>query len=330
MRNTLRGIGLLIPVAMFALLAIEATPAFSQYRVVASCPGVTDIQPAGTSGAIVVVDTKGNACGGGGTTSTVNQGTPASINTGWPTIGGELSTDATGTFTNATQTTSVMQVGVDGYGTAMVSINGTYGTGTGVFELSDDGGTTWYPVQGSRIDSCTVEPGYTGLTNTNRVWTIPISGADQVRVRSTAVASGTINIRISVSSAVPPSSTAVCGTVTLSSQYPVGSVALTGNGAGSTGAVVGTLTATATTTAYICGFAISATGGVATLGPITVAGLIGSSMVFQLFSTATGANLSQQFNPCIPASAVSTNITITTTADGTASAVDVNSWGYRF
>jgi hypothetical protein len=35
------------------------------------------------------------------------------------------------------------------------------------------------------------------------------------------------------------------------------------------------------------------------------------------------------FTPCIPASAVNTNITIITTADGTASNVDVNSWGYN-
>jgi hypothetical protein len=52
-------------------------------------------------------------------------------------------------------------------------------------------------------------------------------------------------------------------------------------------------------------------------------------MVFQLFSSATGASRAVNFAPCVPASAVNTNITVTTTADGTATAVDVNSWGYR-
>lgn len=118
------------------------------------------------------------------------------------------------------------------------------------------------------------------------------------------------------------------------SQYPINATTtspdpLTGNAAGTTGAVVGTLAAAASKTTHICGFAVSATGGVATVGPITVAGLIGSSMVFQLFSTVTGANLVIPFNPCIPASAANTAITITTTADGTATAVNVNSWGYR-
>lgn len=118
------------------------------------------------------------------------------------------------------------------------------------------------------------------------------------------------------------------------SQYPTNSVTttpapITGNATGSTGAVVGTLSGAASVTTFICGFNVSAIGGTAAVGPITVAGLIGSSQVYQLTSTAAGVMLTQTFNPCIPASAVNTPITVTTTADGSATAVDVNSWGYR-
>jgi hypothetical protein len=113
------------------------------------------------------------------------------------------------------------------------------------------------------------------------------------------------------------------------SQYPYGAIPITGNGAGTTGAVVGTLAAAAGRTTYICGFNVSAIGGTAVVGPVTVAGLVGSSMVFQLSSLAAGANFSQAFVPAIPASAANTAITITTTGDGSASAVDVNSWGYQ-
>ncbi len=112
--------------------------------------------------------------------------------------------------------------------------------------------------------------------------------------------------------------------------YPPGSAAITGNATGSTGAVVGTLAAAAAKTTYICGFSVSAIGGTATVGPITIAGTITSSLVYQLASTASGNLLTQGFSPCIPASAVNTAITITTTADGTASGVDVNSWGFQF
>ncbi len=121
----------------------------------------------------------------------------------------------------------------------------------------------------------------------------------------------------------------------LNSQYPVNSVTTaptpkTGNATGSTGAVVGTLAAVASVTNFICGFNVSAIGGTAAVGPVTIAGLIGSSQVYQANSSiAGGVALSANFNPCIPASAVNTAITVTTTADGTATAVDVNSWGYQ-
>lgn len=52
--------------------AIASFPAQAQYRVVASCPGVTDFQPSGSSGGIPVVDTKGNACAGASSGSAVN------------------------------------------------------------------------------------------------------------------------------------------------------------------------------------------------------------------------------------------------------------------
>ncbi len=110
--------------------------------------------------------------------------------------------------------------------------------------------------------------------------------------------------------------------------YPTGAAPILGNGTGTTGAVVGTLAAAATKTTYICGFSVSAIGGAATVGPIVIAGPA-TSLTYQFASTATGATLAQTFQPCIPASAVNTAITTTTTADGSASAVDVNSWGYQ-
>lgn len=119
--------------------------------------------------------------------------------------------DTTGTFTNATQTTSVTANNGDGYGTALVSINGTYGTATAVFEVSDDNGTTWYPAIATRSDNTASETGYTTLTNTNRQWQIALGGNDSVRVRSTAVASGTVNVRISV--VAQPNAVTVNGSV---------------------------------------------------------------------------------------------------------------------
>lgn len=113
--------------------------------------------------------------------------------------------DVTGTFTNATQTTSVTNGNADGYAGGLISINGTYGTATGVFEESDDGGTTYYSVICARSDGTASETGYTSLTNTNRQWACPVAGNDTVRVRSTAVASGTVNVRVGISAPTPES-----------------------------------------------------------------------------------------------------------------------------
>lgn len=105
---------------------------------------------------------------------------------------------------------------------------------------------------------------------------------------------------------------------------------IAGNGTGSTGAVVGTLAGAASKTTYLCDFDVSAIGGTANVGPVVIAGLLGGSRTYQMTSAAAAVLLSKSFNPCLPASAANTPITITTTADGTATAVDVNSSGYQY
>lgn len=104
---------------------------------------------------------------------------------------------------------------------------------------------------------------------------------------------------------------------------------IAGNATGTTGAVVGTLAAAAAKTTYISGFTVSAIGGTAAVGPIVVAGLAGGSQTYNLTSSVTGNTLAVNFPQAIPASAVNTAITVTTTADATASSVAVNSWGFQ-
>jgi hypothetical protein len=142
-------------------------------------------------------------------------------------------------------------------------------------------------------------------------------------------ASGVINagnpLAVSSAPVAPAAGTAGAG-------YPPGATAISGNATGSTGAVVGTLAANATKFTYICGFNVSAIGATATVGPVVVAGLITASQTYQVpVNSATNATVLGPFNftPCIQSSAINTAITITTTANGTASAVDVNSWGFQ-
>lgn len=174
--------------------------------------------------------------------ATAVQGTAAALTGGWPTINGEAA-DTTGTFTNATQSTSITASNLNGYGNVLISINGTYGTATAVFEGSDDGGTTWYGIsEADRTDSNIIESGYTSLTNTTRAWQISNPGWDSVRVRSTAVASGTVNVRISPSGAP----TAAGASVSIGVALPAGN-AVIGHvitDTGSTTAVTGTVAVT--------------------------------------------------------------------------------------
>ncbi len=117
--------------------------------------------------------------------------------------------------------------------------------------------------------------------------------------------------------------------VVTSTPYSAGATPIAGNASGTTAAVVGTLTSAAAQTAYICGFNVQATG-TGLVGPIVIAGLIGSSQTYQGSAVAAGGLVAgQTFTPCIPASAANINITITTTADATATAVNINSWGFR-
>jgi hypothetical protein len=99
---------------------------------------------------------------------------------------------------------------------------------------------------------------------------------------------------------------------------------------GTTGAVAATLAAsTADKATWICGFDVSAIGGTAAIGPITVTGLLGGTFTYQFSSSATGVTLQERYSPCLPSSAQKTAIVVTTTADGTASAVDVQAWGFQ-
>lgn len=123
--------------------------------------------------------------------------------------------------------------------------------------------------------------------------------------------------------AVPCPGSGAGGTVNASATQ------IQGNAQGSTAALVGTLAAAAGKTTYICDFDVSAIGGTAAVGPVTIAGLLGGSKVYQMSSSAGGVLLSRNWSPCLPASAPNVPITVTTTADGTATAVDVNSSGFR-
>lgn len=96
---------------------------------------------------------------------------------------------------------------------------------------------------------------------------------------------------------------------------------------GTTGAVTATLTPPAGKTVFICGFDVTAIGGTAAVGPISVTGVTGGTLTYYLASAVAGVTLPVRYAPCIQATKPGQAIAVATTADGTASNVGVNLWG---
>ena len=125
--------------------------------------------------------------------------------------------------------------------------------------------------------------------------------------------------------------------IVLSSQYPVNATtttptAVTASTTGTTAATAASLTATASVTNYVCGFTITADATALATGTATLSGTISGSMNYlqTIVAVTSGTSqLSQNFSPCIPASAANTAITITSAAAGTGGNTIVNIWGYR-
>lgn len=123
----------------------------------------------------------------------------------------------------------------------------------------------------------------------------------------------------------------------LSSQYPVNAVtttptAITATATGTTAATAASLGATASVTNFVCGFTITADATALATGTATLSGTISGSMNYlqTIIAATSGASiLTQNFNPCIPASAANTAITITSAAAGTGGNTIVNIWGYK-
>lgn len=149
--------------------------------------------------AVTLVDSTGNPTAG----ADVNI-----VAVGSTTIGAEvpiadgMGTDVTGTLT--TGTSVVASTGIDGFSTVTFSLQGTYANLNVVFEQSDDSGTSWYPVDASRLGTGLVESNVVNLSSQALIWRATVSGCDSFRVRATALTSGTVNVLISIT-ALPTS-----------------------------------------------------------------------------------------------------------------------------
>lgn len=120
------------------------------------------------------------------------------IPSGTQTMQGVQDTATVGSITSATSVVgplSVVQRNV-----VTISIMGTYAGVTFIIEASDDGGTSWFPLQ--VIDNATGQAGssWTPGTNAAASYDAAIGGYTHCRVRATAWTSGTATVRLTAQS----------------------------------------------------------------------------------------------------------------------------------
>lgn len=167
----------------------------------------------------------------------------------------------------------------------------------------------------------------------NGVFQVNAAGFSAIRVFGTNIASGTANIAMVGSSAVSTVMADNNFPVTLTSQYPLGSIPVTASATGTTGATTATLPAGQTTTTYLCGFSIRANAQVAATGNATVTGTVTGTLNFTQWTAplASGIGVTEPpiGNPCIPASGANQAIAVVSAAPGTGGVVSVSAWGYR-
>lgn len=127
----------------------------------------------------------------------------------------------------------------------------------------------------------------------------------------------------------------ICVTNTIvSTQIPTstGSTAVTASTTGTTLATAAAIPAVASTTSYICGFSVRSNATAAATGNATIAGTISATMNYTHWTAplASGIGVTEnRFDPCVPASAVNTAITVTSPAAGAGGTMSVTVWGYR-
>jgi len=85
---------------------------------------------------------------------------------------------------------------------------------------------------------------------------------------------------------------------------------------------------------YLCGWDVSAAGTAGFVGPITIVNTQTSNITVQNTTPLTVANggisISREYGTCIPAVSLNQAMTVSTTADATATAVDVDVHGCAY
>lgn len=116
----------------------------------------------------------------------------ASNQSALPITGSQLAASTTA-WTSATGLNTSNTIAITNLNTVSVTLSNTSTMTAGVltFEVSPDGGTTWFSVSMARINAYTIESSYTLSVVANQAWSTSVDAFTNFRVRLSTVITGT-------------------------------------------------------------------------------------------------------------------------------------------
>lgn len=235
-------------------------------------------------------------------------------------------------------TNGTVTIPLNNRATVGLSVTGTW---TGALTMRASVDYAYVGAANATWVTTTAVPVSTGAPTTaisaNGVFQVNASGFSALQVIGTSIASGTANIALVGSQGVSTIMADNPIPVVPSSQLPLASTPITASATGSTGAISATLAAATAKTTYICGFSYQGSDATAAVAAnIAVTGTVSGTMNFGYVALAAGAAvpqpppITQNFNPCVPSSAVNTAIVVTPPTLGAgATLATVSAWGYQ-
>lgn len=124
----------------------------------------------------------------------------------------------TGSWTSASALNSaITSSDITGYGVvvASFSVSGTVSAGTAIFEVSDDGGTTWWPINGLQTGSNAQAMSVSLSSSTSWEFATGAYNLFRARLNPQITGAGTVNVRLSAEAFPFTTAIAVSGTVSV-------------------------------------------------------------------------------------------------------------------
>src|SRR5579863_5044829 len=207
----------------------------------------------------------------------------------------------TGSWNNATALNStVVSSDITGYGVVVASfvVTGTVTQGTAIFEVSDDGGTTWWSIAGLQTGNNSQATSTSVTSSVSYEFATGAYNLFRVRLNPAILGSGSVAIRLSAEAFPFTTAIAVAGTVNVSitgtnAVTVSGTVAVTQSGTWTVGISAGQTIAVTNTGTFAVQAAQSGTWNIGTLttitNPVTVAQPTAANLNATVVGTGTFA-----------------------------------------